>query len=79
MGTPSLPTMPAAPPPPDQVKSQLSALAFAETERKIRQGAGRRGSFITPNQTPTILGGAGAAPGRPSRGGLLSPATVLGA
>ena len=47
MGSPSVPDPVKAPPPPDLVKAQLNALAFAETQRRIHASTGRAGSFLT--------------------------------
>lgn len=55
MGAPKVPKPTKPPPPPDETKAQLKALAFAETERRLRQGSGRRSTFLT--------GGGGNAPG----------------
>lgn len=38
------------PPRPDLVKAQLQALNFAQTERKLRAGSGRRSTFLTRGQ-----------------------------
>jgi hypothetical protein len=49
MGAPQIPT--PTPPPssarPDRARAQMRALAFAETERRLRQSSGRRSTFLT--------------------------------
>lgn len=47
MGAPKPPRPVRPPSPTDTSKAQMNALAFAETERKIRRGSGRRSMFLT--------------------------------
>jgi len=56
MGAPSIPRPLAAPKPADTTRAQLSALAFAETQRRLRQSQGRKSQFVTT--------GKASAPGR---------------
>mgnify|MGYP001026995760 CR=1 FL=1 len=47
MGAPKVPKPVKPPPPPDLAKAQMQALAYAETQRKLQAGSGRRSQFIT--------------------------------
>lgn len=48
MGAPPRPPRPLKPPQaPDVTKAQINALAYAETERRLRRTSGRAGSFLT--------------------------------
>ena len=52
MGAPTAPPKPkAAPAPVDATKAMLDAMSYAETQRKIRQSTGRKGTFLTSPQT----------------------------
>jgi len=69
MGAPTVPKPLVAPPPADTTKAQLNALAYAETQRRLRKSQGRQGSFLTTKQgqglsnpktqppTTSVLGG----------------------
>ena len=53
MGMPPVPKPLKMPKPPDLAKAELDALAYADTQRKLKQG--RRASFLTtaaPTTTP---------------------------
>ncbi len=59
MGAPDIPRPKPPPPRPDVVKSQLQALSFAQTERRLRKSSGRRSTFLTRGQGGggnTVLG-----------------------
>ena len=47
MGAPTVQRPIKPPAPPDVAKAQLNALAYADTERKLRRSTGRAGSFLT--------------------------------
>lgn len=51
MCTAKMPAAPSAPPQSaDTTKAMMNALAYAETEKKIRASSGRKGSFMTTTQ-----------------------------
>lgn len=54
-GQPPTPTK--APKPTDPSKAMMNALAYAQTERRLRQGSGAAGSFkVQPGQGRSLLG-----------------------
>jgi len=57
MGTPTAPRPVSAPPPADPTKAMLNAIAYAETEKKLRASSGRKSTFLTaPSGSHTLLG-----------------------
>jgi hypothetical protein len=59
----SSPPKPGKPPPPvDETKAILNAIAYANTQKKLRSSQGRKSTFLTSTPTPSAASPSVGAP-----------------
>ena len=56
MGAPKIPDPIKPPAPADNTKAMLNALAYADTEKKLRASSGRKSTFLSVGNSNTMLG-----------------------